>query len=45
MIKAAEIVVLVQKQVVYFSPLIMGKKKKSVLCLCGLLCSGDQHLL
>jgi hypothetical protein len=31
MIKAAEIVVLVQKQVVYFSVVIMGQK--SVLCL------------
>lgn len=35
--------VLVQKQVVYFSPLMMGKK--TVLYLCGLLFYGDQLLL
>lgn len=39
----AEIMVLVQKQVVYFSPLMMGKK--TVLYLCGLLFYGDQLLL
>lgn len=31
--------VLVQKQVVYFSPRIMGENQ---CCVCGLLCDGDQ---